>query len=213
MNATAFLVLTLTMAVAALDWVAVASDRRRAEYVLKPLTMVGLIAVAATLDAVDPAVRAAVLVALLLSLAGDVFLMLPRDLFVAGLAAFLGGHLAYVVAMWILGAWSGGLLVGLAVVLVAVAAVGRPILRAARDREPVLALPVALYLGVISLMVVSAFGTRAFVVVLGAVLFYVSDAVLGWTRFVADLHRGRLAVMVTYHLGQAFLVLGLVLAS
>jgi uncharacterized membrane protein YhhN len=213
MNPTAFLVLTLTMVVAALDWVAVASDRRRAEYVLKPLTMVGLIGVAATLDTAHPAVQVAVLLALLLSLAGDVFLMLPRDLFVAGLAAFLGGHLAYVVAMWILGAWSAGLVVGLVIVLVAVATVGRRILRAARDQEPVLSVPVALYLGVISLMVVSAFGTGAVVVVLGAVLFYASDAVLGWTRFVAEFRRGRLVVMVTYHLGQALLVLGLVLSS
>lgn len=213
MNPTAFLVLTLTMVVAALDWAAVASDRRRAEYVLKPLTMVGLIGVAATLDTVHPAAQVAVILALLLSMAGDILLMLPKDLFVAGLAAFLGGHLAYVVAMWVIGAWGGGLLFGFVTVLLAVATVGLRILRAARDQDPLLTLPVTLYLGVISLMVVSAFGTGAIVVVLGAALFYVSDAVLGWTRFVADARRGRFVVMVTYHLGQALLVLGIVLAS
>ena len=31
-------------------------------------------------------------------MAGDIFLMLPNDRFVAGLASFLVGHLAYVVA-------------------------------------------------------------------------------------------------------------------
>jgi hypothetical protein len=59
-------------------------------------------------------------------------------------------------------------------------------------------------------MVVSAFGVATFFAVLGALLFYVSDAVLGWTRFVSDLRRGRVVVMVTYHLGQAGLVLALI---
>ena len=61
-------------------------------------------------------------------------------------------------------------------------------------------------------MVVVAFGTGAVAVAVGGFLFYVSDAVLGWTRFVRDIPRGRLTVMVTYHLGQALLVLGILLA-
>ncbi len=39
--------------------------------------------------------------------------------------------------------------------------------------------------------------------------FAVSDWVLGFDRFVRPLHQGRLAVMVTYHLGQLLLILGL----
>ena len=46
--------------------------------------------------------------------------------------------------------------------------------------------------------------------VLGALLFYVSDAVLGWTRFVNDFPRSRVVVMTTYHLGQVGLVLALI---
>ncbi|MDQ2727613.1 MAG: lysoplasmalogenase [Actinomycetota bacterium] len=42
-----------------------------------------------------------------------------------------------------------------------------------------------------------------------AVLFYASDATLAWDRFVGPLRRGRLAVIVTYHLGQAGLVVSL----
>ena len=43
----------------------------------------------------------------------------------------------------------------------------------------------------------------------GALLFYVSDATLGWNRFVAPSRGAQVAVMVTYHLAQAGLVLSL----
>ena len=198
--------------VALLDWVAVGTDRHQAEYALKPLTMVGLIGVAMTLDTAHPVARGAVVVALVLSLAGDVCLMVPRDLFVPGLASFLAGHVAYIVAMVLVGAWSSGLWVGAAIVVVAVVVLGPRILRGASAESPALRAPVTAYLGVISVMVVTAFGTGAAAVAVGGFLFYVSDAVLGWTRFVRDLPRGRLTVMVTYHLGQAFLVMGILLA-
>ena len=41
-------------------------------------------------------------------------------------------------------------------------------------------------------------------------LFYASDALIGWGRFVEARPWGDLAVMVTYHLGQVLLVLFLV---
>jgi uncharacterized membrane protein YhhN len=208
-NAPAVVVLTLTAVVAVLDWLAVATDRRRAEYVLKPLVMVGLITTALTLDGVDPAVRVAVVVALVLSLAGDVFLMVPRNLFVAGLASFLAAHVAYVVAMLIVGSGGAGLVVGLVVVALAVLLLGTRIVRGARAADPALVGPVALYLAVISAMVATAAGTGGPAIVVGAVSFYVSDAVLGWTRFVSQFRHSRVVVMVTYHVGQTLLVLGL----
>jgi uncharacterized membrane protein YhhN len=42
---------------------------------------------------------------------------------------------------------------------------------------------------------------------IGAVLFYISDALIGWSRFVKDFAQSRLAIMVTYHLGQMGFVL------
>ena len=198
--------------VALLDWIAVGTGRRQAEFALKPLTMVGLIGVALTLDTSHPTAQAFVVMALVLSLAGDVFLMVPRDLFTPGLASFLAAHLAYIVAMVLVGAWSSGLWVGLAIVVIAVVVLGPRILRGAAAESTALRAPVLAYLGVISVMVVTAFGTGAAAVAVGGFSFYVSDAVLGWTRFVRDIPRGRLTVMVTYHLGQALLVLGILLA-
>jgi uncharacterized membrane protein YhhN len=45
---------------------------------------------------------------------------------------------------------------------------------------------------------------------IGAVLFMLSDALIGWTRFVADFARSKVAIHVTYHLAQILLVLSLV---
>jgi uncharacterized membrane protein YhhN len=70
--------------------------------------------------------------------------------------------------------------------------------------------PVIAYVIVISSMVISAFGTASLTAIGGATLFYVSDATLAWNKFLARLRYGSIAVMVTYHLGQAGLVAWLV---
>ncbi len=61
----------------------------------------------------------------------------------------------------------------------------------------------------ISATVVTAYGTRSWVAALGASLFAVSDWILGHERFVAPIRHGRVAVHVTYFVGQVLLVLGL----
>jgi uncharacterized membrane protein YhhN len=210
MNAATFLLVALAAVVAVADWIAVAAGARIAEYVLKPLTMVVLILAALELDPSSDAARGALVVGLVLSLVGDVLLMVPADLFVPGLAAFLAAHVAYVVALWMLGVSGAGLLVGIAVVVVGALIVGRRILAGAAASDKALVAPVTAYLAVISAMVVSALGVGAFFAVSGALLFYASDAVLGWTRFVSDFPRSRVVVMVTYHLGQLGLVLALI---
>ena len=78
---------------------------------------------------------------------------------------------------------------------------------------PELALPVSMYIGVISLMVASAIGTENLVAIAGATLFYVSDALIAWNRFIQEYPWGRVAIMVTYHLGQIGLVLSLDLTA
>ncbi len=199
-----------TLVVAVADWVAVALERRTVEYVLKPLTMAVLIAAAIAADPVvsGPA-RGWILAGLVCSLVGDVFLML-EDHFVEGLAAFLVGHVAYVVALWQLGVEWPRFAVGVVLVAVLVAVIGRPIVVGARRRDERLTIPVGAYITVISVMVASAIGTGIWIAVVGAALFYASDAVIGISRFVRDFPHSRLVVMTTYHLGQIGLVLALV---
>lgn len=210
MTAVAFVLLSLTAVVAVCDWLAVSNGQRLAEYVLKPLVMVALIAVALTIDPSSDFARAMLVIGLLLSLVGDVCLMVPTDLFVAGLAAFLVAHVFYVIALIALGVSIGPLIFGIALMGLVAVVIGRRIVQGAASNDAALAGPVAAYIAVISVMVASAIGTGRFFAIVGALLFGLSDSVLGWTRFIADLPRGRVIVMVTYHLGQIGLVLALV---
>lgn len=201
--------LACTVAIAAVDWVAVAASNRGLEYVAKPATMLALLGVVAALDGVPAGPRLWFAAAVVLSLAGDVFLMLPRDRFVFGLGAFLLGHLAYVSGMVAEGVEPGGVTAGLLLTAAALATLGQRILRSVRKTSPELATPVVAYMLVISAMVASAFGLLEPLAMVGAVLFYGSDATIAWTRFIGEVRHGRLAIIVTYHLGQILLVLSL----
>lgn len=207
MTATSWALLAVTLVFALSDWWATWAERREVRYVTKPATLAFLIGVAVTLDPVDPTVRTWMVVGLVLSLAGDVFLMLDEKWFVAGLASFLLGHIAYIVGLQLAPRSWGWTLVGLLVVAAAIATIGRKIVTgvAAGDHREMVG-PVIAYLVVISAMVVSAFGTAGIWAVGGASLFYASDATLAWNRFLEQRRFGPLAVMVTYHLGQMGLV-------
>lgn len=203
--------LVATVVAAAVDWVAVVRRRAALEYVFKPLTLGLLTAAALALEPEDPAVRGWFVAALVLALVGDVCLMVPRDLFLPGLGAFLLAHLAYVAGLTAAGLSIAGVAAGLAVVAVVCATVGRRLVAGVRAREPALAVPVVAYVAVISAMVVCAWGTGDPRAIAGALLFYASDALIGWGRFVSERHvRGDVAVIVTYHVGQLLLVLSLV---
>lgn len=211
MNSLSFTFVALTLAVAIADWAAVAVGNRRAEFVAKPLTMVMLAGVVLTLD--SPANdRWSYLVAVLLSLAGDVFLMLPGEResnFLAGLVSFLLAHVAYVVSMVALGVSLPLLLVGVALAAAAMAVIGTKIAFAAKKLDKRLFPPVVAYMIVIAAMVSTAIATGIPIAIVGALLFFASDSVLGWNRFVRPIPHAPLIIMVTYHLGQLGLVLGM----
>lgn len=212
MNAVAGTFAVLTAAVMLMEWWATHNDRKKIRYVTKPLSLVLLIVVAATLDpSVSPAVRNWMLAGLVLSLGGDIFLLGSEKWFLAGLGSFLLGHIAYVIGLQSAhtsGAWT---LVGLALVIVSVVVVGRLMLqRVDLAQARGLIGPVIAYIIIISAMVVSAFGTTAIFAIVGALLFYFSDGTLAWNRFAEKRRWGPLTVMVTYHLGQAGLVAWLV---
>jgi uncharacterized membrane protein YhhN len=209
------------LAVAGVDCVAVARGPKALEYVCKPLALILLIVSALALRGGEPIVRWGFTVAALaFSLVGDVLLMLPRDLFLAGLASFMVAHVAYIAAFSTAPVEPGWL----AVAALGVALVAAPLtltmlksLRAGGRRG--MAAPVVAYVVVIGGMVVSALVTparpgwtagRSALAIAGALLFMTSDGLIGWTRFVRPLRRAPVTIMVTYHLGQLALVLALV---
>lgn len=218
MNSTALVLLLAAAPVALVNWVAVAREDRRPILVAKPLTLALLIGAAIAMEPEDGTVRLWFVIGLVLSLAGDVFLMLPEDgddegatvtPFLLGLIAFLLGHIAYVIGMATdIRSWP---LVGVGALVVAAIGVGAAphIVKGVKRASAEFVVPVLAYMTVISTMVLASFGRAVVVGIVGALLFYVSDAILAWNRFVKPSLVLRVGVMVTYHLGQLGLVLSL----
>ncbi|HLF41989.1 MAG TPA: lysoplasmalogenase [Acidimicrobiia bacterium] len=196
---------------ALVDWWAVAGRRRRLEYVLKPGVMVWLTAAALSIDSgATTSTHVLFVAALVFSLAGDVFLMLERERFVAGLASFLLAHLCYAAGLAAAPSFRGAwLAIGYAIVVGPAAIVGWRIAVSVHRDDPGLLGPVLAYIGVISTMVAFAIATGHALAIAGAGLFYLSDALLAWSRFITSLRGGSVAVIVTYHLGQGLLVVSL----
>lgn len=219
----AFWILMAAAAVAAgIDWVAVGTGTRRLEYAAKPAVLVALVVAAAVIpvdrtDLMDR--RWWFVAALVLCLVGDVLLMLPRNLFVPGLAAFLVGHVLFIVGLLQPPSPPGvppfsfstaGLVVAAAVVVTVEAAPGTRLLRSLlAGGERALVPPVCIYVAAIATMVVLAVNVGILAAAAGAVLFLVSDTLLAWNRFVRTVPHGDLGVHVTYHLAQGLLVLSL----
>ena len=75
--------------------------------------------------------------------------------------------------------------------------------------RPSLVSPVLAYVAVFVVMVASAGATGSVVALAGALLFFYSDAILAWNRFVKPIRYGRIVNIVPYHVGEALLVLSL----
>lgn len=208
------LALLVVAAVVALgDWVAVQLRLFRIEYLLKPLTLVLLIAVAASASLGDPAPW--IIAALALGLLGDIGLMLSRGdadpPFLAGLGAFLLGHVAYIVGFLQRPIRSIDLIAGLFVVAgVAGLVLPAVLLGAMKKSGNAFAGLVMTYVLGLATMTVLAVGTGIVATAVGGVLFLASDAILARGRFVAPVPRGPLLVIITYHLAQFLIVIGLI---
>jgi alkenylglycerophosphocholine/alkenylglycerophosphoethanolamine hydrolase len=189
------------------NWFSRWKHNDRVELISKPLTTLGAIAIAVSADGPRSATVAAV-IALTLCLIGDVALLPAVDQFIIGLAAFLLGHVAFIVMFGLRGldhrTFSGMAILGCAVLL-GTAAV--PIVRGASAKG--LGLPVRAYLVVISAMTVVGWATGNWLVMLGATAFIISDSILGWGEFVAERAWTHVAIMVTYHTAIVSLALSL----
>ncbi len=186
------------------------ADQHWQVYVFKPLATLLVLALALSFTAAPPAYRWAVVGGLLFSTAGDIFLMLPRDRFIAGLVSFLVAHLFYIFAFSLdvpFGAgsqlWSPFFAAG----GVVVALVWRGL--APRLRGAVIA-----YVVIIAVMAGQAAGRwhtlggeAAFSAASGAALFVVSDSALAINRFRAQFRAERALTLGTYWAAQTLIAL------
>jgi len=201
--------LLATIVSASLNWGGRLRRDEGLQSATKPLTtfLLILLAIAGSANGVQTSFAVA---ALMFCLIGDVALMPMFDHFVVGLGAFLLGHLVFIALFDRYGLDSPalGALAVVAAGLMA-ATVGRRIVVGAAEHAEGLRLPVTAYLTVICAMTVAGWATGRWIVVLGTLLFVVSDSILGWERFVRAQAWMSLAVMVTYHGAIGLLALSL----
>lgn len=197
------LLLFLTLLLYA-DW----RGDRRGNVVFKPLASLSFIA-AGLFAWVEPSPYAiAILVGLGFSFWGDVFLI-PKDrpqIFQLGILAFLLGHVAYAVGFLARGIDMGAT----AMSALALAAIGAVVLRWLMPHAPAeMRGPVVAYVVVISAMVALSIGTFAAhgqpAIVVGAVMFYVSDLSVAMDRFVRSTFVNRLWGLPCYFIAQLIL--------
>jgi uncharacterized membrane protein YhhN len=206
------------------DWAAVIWHWKRVEYVCKPATMVALIAAACYLTpaGTDSAFRTAFLLGLSFSLVGDVALMLPNDRwFLPGLVAFLIAHVAYITGFNMMPPPLSALMLLPVVGLLDVLILNRLVAGLVARGDDDLRIPVVVYGVVLSLTLASGWSTlvrpswaapaRA-AALLGGTLFFASDLMLAWNRFVRRSRLLHVLVIITYHLAQFALTLTLILA-
>ena len=171
-------------------------------FLFKPLTTVLILGVALTLpDAVSPLYRTLIVAGIVFSLGGDIFLMLPQNLFVWGLVSFLIAHLFFVAAYvgragfqlhwWLLAPF---------------AIYGAFLLYLLWPHVGDLRLPVVIYALVLLVMGWQAAelwwslrDTAALLALLGAVLFVASDSILALNKFRAPIPHRDVLIMSTYY--------------
>lgn len=215
--------LIIVLAVAMVDWIAVAKGWKKVEYLAKPWTMAALFLVLALVGRFSSLPLIFFGLGILFSLAGDVFLMFSDRWFIPGLVSFLLAHVAYIAGFNIplpVVSPTWALVVAL-VLAFSAARLLRPIVAGlAAKGERKLISPVIVYGMVITLMLLSAMltlfrlewkATPAALVSVGAMLFFYSDAILAWIKFVAPIKNGRMMNMITYHLGQIALIAGVLI--
>lgn len=214
-------VLTILMgASAVLNWIAAAADLRKVFAFTKIAVIALLIILFVLLGGIEKRTIWFML-ALLFSLAGDVLLLLSSRWFLYGLAAFWLALMAYIIGYNqtippLLPSVFGILLIAIPVFII------YRILRWEVQSKPHLrkmAIPIIGYTIILWLMVLSTSMSlfksewqlqAALPAALGGVLFFCSDAMLAYDRFVKPFKQAHMLVMMTYHLAHFGLILGVV---
>lgn len=177
------------------------------KWLSKPLASAGFIATALFAGALESPYGQWILAGLALSMLGDVLLIgRSRKAFMAGLVAFLLGHVAYVVAFLVLGVKPLAAIIAMIMLTAFCLWLARRYLPAidAGMRRPVIA-----YAAVISLMLALAVGvvadTGPWIILAGAALFYVSDLSVARDRLIQAGFINRAWGLPAYYIGQLLL--------
>ena len=174
-------------------------------YIFKPLTMIFILLLACTESGtLNENYKYIIIIALVFSLMGDIFLMLPKDRFIHGLLSFLVAHLFFIVA------FSSNL--GTPFHLLSIIPVLLFFLTVAKilwSHLGKMKIPVIIYALVISAMLLSSIELwlqkkelwSSFVLT-GGLLFCLSDSLLAYNRFAKPFKNAQFFILTTYYAAQ-----------
>ncbi len=173
-------------------------------YAFKPLTMVLIISLAWERTLYSPSSYGYLVISgLCLSLLGDIFLMLPKNRIKPGLVAFLAAHTLYIFA------FSQGIRIHSFLTAGPILILGIVIYALIFQNIKSLRLPVLIYILVVSLLAWLAVnryltfgGQKSLLVMVGGLLFFVSDSVLAINRFHKKFWLAEILVLSTYFAAQ-----------
>ena len=173
-------------------------------YAFKPLTVVLIISLAWERTLSSPSSYGYLVISgLCLSLLGDIFLMLPKNRIRPGLVAFLAAHVLYIFAL------SQGIQLRSYFVLVPLLLLGAIIYAVIFKNIRRLRVPVLVYVLVLSLLAWVAINRHltfadqaSLLVMLGGLLFFVSDSALAVNRFRKKFWLAEILILSTYFAAQ-----------
>jgi uncharacterized membrane protein YhhN len=209
----------LTLALTATEWLSQWQNWKWPHYIAKPGAMIALIIWSWQVCHWQGGMLWFGL-GLILSLVGDVLLMLPERYFQLGLVSFLSAHLLYIIGLRsVYVSLQPVYLLVFALVFTAIVLYLRVVLRALSRKSTgeKMRIPVMLYGIVIGSMLFSAILTlfqpawtaySAGLVAIGALSFCVSDSLLAYNRFVVSFANADFWVMLTYLSGQIAITAG-----
>jgi uncharacterized membrane protein YhhN len=172
-------------------------------YIFKPATTILILFVALTAPASK--YKILIVIGILFSLMGDIFLMLPSDQFLLGLICFLITHICYIVAFLLDSRfgrplWPYVLLAAIAIAIFELLSGGI---------DATMKLPVAIYAAALSFMTAQAIArylqhnsAGSQLAAIGAALFLISDTALAYDRFVSGFIAAHAIILATYYAAQ-----------
>jgi len=182
------------------------------KYFSKPITTI-LIILLAVLQQVEVSetYKYLIIIALVFSLVGDVFLMLPTDKFIQGLISFLVAHIFYIVAFTLgFGPYfEFSLLVPAAIYAVIFLWILLPKTGKMKPAVIIYSLTLMVFLWQATGRFYYIAETTALLTLFGAILFIISDTILAYSRFLKKYKFSQTLIHLTYWGAQVLLALSI----
>lgn len=163
----------------------------------------------------SPSTKILTLLALILSLLGDILLLFDDgapNFFIAGLGSFLLAHIMYAMVFLKKGKPHKGIWLFLSVLVL----YGFGLFYMIKDGLAHMLSPVLLYIMAIFTMATAAYARKArvvsisfYFVLIGALLFLLSDSLIAVDKFYKPFQLSNMSIMLTYGFAQLLIVLGI----